>query len=74
MIVEFEDTGEGIREEDLPFIFERFYLTEKGRTKGKSGFGLGLSIVKHIIEQHKGKIDVKSALGKGTTFTISFPI
>lgn len=74
LIVEFKDTGEGIREEDLPFIFERFYLSEKRRTKGKSGFGLGLSIVKHIIEQHTGKIDVKSALGKGTIFTISFPI
>lgn len=74
LIVEFEDTGEGVKEEDLPFIFERFYVSEKGRTKGRSGFGLGLSIVKHIIEQHKGKIDVKSSLGKGTIFTISFPI
>lgn len=68
--IEFEDTGIGIREEDLPFIFERFYVGEKGRGKERAGFGLGLSILKHIIELHKGKIEVKSYPLKGTIFKI----
>jgi len=72
--IEFEDTGVGIKEEDIPYIFERFYVSEKGRTKEKSGFGLGLSIVKHVVELHKGKIEVKSNFGKGTIFIINLPI
>lgn len=73
LLVEFEDTGIGIKEEDLPLIFERFYVSEKGRQKEKSGFGLGLSIVKHIADLHKGKIEVKSQRGKGTYFILYFP-
>lgn len=72
--IEFEDTGMGIKEEDIPFIFERFFVSEKGRTKEKSGFGIGLSIVKHITELHKGKIEVKSQPGRGTSFILSFPL
>lgn len=72
--IEFEDTGTGIKEEDIPFIFERFFVSEKGRTKEKAGFGIGLSIVKHIVGLHKGKIEVKSQLGKGTSFILGFPL
>lgn len=72
--IEFEDTGIGIKEEDIPFIFERFFVSEKGRTKERSGFGIGLSIVKHITELHKGKIEVKSQPGRGTSFILNFPI
>lgn len=69
------DTGPGIPAEDLPHIFERFYRTEKSRTRSKaSGFGLGLSIAYWIIDNHKGKINVESKEGKGTTFTILLPI
>ena len=69
------DTGPGIPAEDLPHIFERFYRTEKSRTRSKtSGFGLGLSIVYWIVHNHSGTIDVDSAAGEGTTFTIILPM
>jgi two-component system, OmpR family, sensor kinase len=69
------DTGPGIPAEDLPHIFERFYRAEKSRTRGKStGFGLGLSITKWIVEHHDGRIDVDSKEGQGTTFAIWLPL
>ncbi|RHW39405.1 HAMP domain-containing protein [Lysinibacillus yapensis] len=72
--VQVADTGEGIPQEDLPFVFERFYKADKARTRSKSGTGLGLSIAKNIIEAHKGHIRVSSVVGKGTTFTFYLPI
>ncbi len=70
-----KDTGSGIPEEDLPFVFERFYKADKARTRGQSGgTGLGLSIAKHLVTAHHGQIQVTSQLGKGTTFTILLPI
>lgn len=69
------DTGPGIPAADLPHIFDRFYRTEKSRTRSKTpGFGLGLSIAYWIIDKHKGKIEVESTEGEGTTFTILLPI
>ena len=69
------DTGPGILAEDLPHIFERFYRAEKSRTRGKStGFGLGLSIAKWIVEHHGGRIEVNSKEGQGTTFAIWLPL
>ena len=69
------DTGPGIPAEDLPHIFERFYRAEKSRTRGKStGFGLGLSITKWIVEHHGGRIEVTSKEGRGTTFAIWLPL
>ncbi len=65
--VEFKDTGEGIKEENLKKIFEPLFTT---RSKG---IGLGMAIVKDIIEKHNGTIDVQSAVGKGTTFTVKLP-
>lgn len=67
------DTGEGIKEADLPFLFERFYKADKSRTRNKSGTGLGLAIAKEIVEAHGGTISVTSHIGKGTTFTIVLP-
>lgn len=69
-----EDTGVGISKEDLPHIFNRFYTTDKSRTKNASGNGLGLSIAKWIIEKHKGIIYVESTLGKGTKINVSLPL
>jgi len=69
------DTGPGIPAEDLPHIFERFYRAEKSRTRGRStGFGLGLSITKWIVDHHGGRIEVDSKDGEGTTFAIWLPV
>jgi signal transduction histidine kinase len=68
------DTGIGIAAEDQVHIFERFYKADKSRTRTKEGSGLGLSIVKKIVDLHKGTIDLESALGEGATFTVILPI
>lgn len=71
--MKFEDDGIGISEKDLPYIFERFYKAEKSRNSSVSGSGIGLSIVKSIVDMHNGKIAVESELNKGTIFTITLP-
>ncbi|SET89247.1 two-component system, OmpR family, sensor histidine kinase ResE [Salinibacillus kushneri] len=70
-----KDSGSGIPEEDLPFVFERFYKSDKSRVKrkGSNGTGLGLAIVKNIVEAHKGSIDVHSKQNEGTTFIFVIP-
>jgi signal transduction histidine kinase len=72
-IVKVSDTGEGIEPEDLPHIFERFYRANHGRTRDRAGSGLGLSIAQSIIQEHRGRIEVESTPGKGSTFTIRMP-
>jgi signal transduction histidine kinase len=67
------DTGEGISEEDLPHVFERFYRGEKSRSRSKGGAGLGLAIAKGIVEAHGGTIEVTSRVGSGSTFTFTLP-
>lgn len=71
--IEIRDNGIGIPEDDVPFIFERFYKADKARTRSKSGTGLGLAISKNIIEAHQGDISVKSQVGQGCTFIIELP-
>lgn len=73
MTMEVRDTGSGIPEEDLPFVFERFYKADKARTRGRAGTGLGLAIAKNIIEAHHGHISVQSKLTNGTTFSFFLP-
>ncbi len=70
---EVKDSGTGIPEEDLPFVFERFYKADKARTRGRAGTGLGLAIAKNIVESHGGQIYVHSILNKGTTFSFFLP-
>jgi two-component system sensor histidine kinase BaeS len=65
--VAITDTGTGIKQKDVPFIFERFYRDYEG------GLGIGLAITKELVEAHKGKIEVETEEGKGSTFTVSLP-
>lgn len=74
LIIEVVDTGIGISEEDQERVFERFYKVDKSRSKNPNSTGLGLSIVKHIVELYNGSIKVESTLGEGTVFKIRLPI
>ena len=71
ILVEVADTGIGIREEDLPRVFERFYRVDKSRSRHAGGSGLGLAICKHIVETHGQTINVRSTYGEGSTFSFT---
>ncbi len=71
--VSVKDQGEGIKQEDLPFIFERFYQGDKSRSEKDRSIGIGLTIVKKIVESHQGKLEVFSKQGEGSEFIISLP-
>jgi len=76
VVLSIQDTGVGISNEDLPHIWDRFFQsrTYKKSLTNRQGSGLGLVIVKQLVEHHQGKIDVNSQLGQGTTFTLTFPL
>ncbi len=73
LVIEVRDTGIGIAKVDLPRVFERFYKSDRARTRGRGGTGLGLAIARHIVEAHGGRIWVKSKEGKGSRFFFSLP-
>ncbi|WP_339061177.1 HAMP domain-containing histidine kinase [Tepidibacillus marianensis] len=72
--IEIIDHGIGIPENDLPFIFHRFYRVDKARTRKEGGNGLGLAIAKQYIEKYQGEVQVKSLVGEGTTIILKFPV
>ena len=68
------DQGEGIAPEQIPHLTRRFYRTDPGRSRASGGTGLGLAIVKHIVERHRGRLDITSQLGKGTRVVVRLPL
>jgi len=68
-----QDKGEGIAPEHIARLTERFYRIDKGRSRDKGGTGLGLAIVKHILMRHRGRLQIDSVLGEGSTFAVVLP-
>ena len=68
-----DDHGDGISKEALPHLFEKFYR-EPSHGGAVQGVGLGLSLVRHIMDEHGGRVDVRSVQGKGSSFTLFFPV
>ena len=68
------DRGEGIAPEQIPHLTRRFYRTDPGRSRASGGTGLGLAIVKHIVERHRGRLDITSQLGEGTRVVVRIPL
>jgi two-component system phosphate regulon sensor histidine kinase PhoR len=73
IVVTVTDQGDGIAPEHLPRLTERFYRVDPGRSRSLGGTGLGLAIVKHIVERHRGRLDIASRPGVGTTVTVTLP-
>jgi two-component system phosphate regulon sensor histidine kinase PhoR len=74
LVFEVRDEGEGIAREHLPRLTERFYRVDAGRSRDMGGTGLGLAIVKHIVNRHRGTLDIESEPGKGSTFAVYLPV
>jgi signal transduction histidine kinase len=72
--IEVGDTGPGVTEEDMPLLFDRFFRSHEARKTARDGAGLGLSIVKSIADSHRGRVDVYSKVGEGTTFRVWLPL
>ena len=73
-VLTVEDRGEGVGPEHLPHLTRRFYRTDPGRSRAAGGTGLGLAIVKHIVERHRGRLDIASQPGVGTTVSVRIPL
>jgi two-component system phosphate regulon sensor histidine kinase PhoR len=68
------DHGAGISRDHLPRVTERFYRVDAARSRESGGTGLGLAIVKHIVERHRGSLEIKSTVGVGTTVSVRLPV
>jgi signal transduction histidine kinase len=73
-LIEVNDTGIGIKEEDFEKVFKRFYRVDEARSRDSGGSGLGLSIIKNVVKKHQGSIELTSEIDKGSTFTIRLPL
>ncbi|HUX75908.1 MAG TPA: HAMP domain-containing sensor histidine kinase [Anaerolineae bacterium] len=74
LVTTVRDTGIGIAPDDLARIFEEFYRTKAAKAFSQMGTGLGLALVKRIVETYHGQIDLQSTVGKGSTFTVTLPV
>lgn len=74
VIVQVSDTGPGIAPEDLPHIFDRFYRTDRARSRATGGSGLGLAIVRSLVALHGGTVRAESRVGEGSRFTVTLPV
>jgi len=74
LAISIRDQGQGIAREHIPRLTERFYRVDSARSREMGGTGLGLAIVKHIVNRHRGKLEIQSVLGEGSTFTIYLPM
>jgi signal transduction histidine kinase len=73
VFITVSDSGEGIPEEEIPRLFDRFFRSDRARAQGEAGFGLGLAIAKAIVDSMGGTIGVESVVGQGTMFTVELP-
>jgi len=73
-VLEVADTGIGIPQDQLDRVFERFYQVDGSMSRRYGGTGLGLAMIKEIVEAHKGQVTVRSSMGEGSTFRITLPI
>ena len=73
-VLKVRDHGDGIPSEHIPHLTRRFYRVDPGRSKATGGTGLGLAIVKHIVERHRGRLDIASRVGDGTIITVKIPL
>ncbi len=73
-VVSVKDYGPGIAPEHLPRLTERFYRVDVVESRAQGGTGLGLALVKHILQRHRGRLSIESVLGSGATFTVRLPI
>ena len=73
LAVAVADEGDGIPAAHLPRLTERFYRVDAARSRQLGGTGLGLAIVKHVVNRHRGRLDIQSTPGKGSTFTVTLP-
>ena len=73
-MVTVRDYGVGIPPEHLPRLTERFYRIDVGHSRAEGGTGLGLALVKHIVNRHRGRLQIESTLGQGATFTVRLPL
>lgn len=73
LVFEVQDTGIGIAPQHIPRLTERFYRVDVGRSRSRGGTGLGLAIVKHVLLRHQGRLEIESALGRGSVFRCIFP-
>lgn len=74
VVVEVADTGKGIDAADLPYVFDRFYRADKSRNRASGGSGIGLALVKQLVDAHKGRVWVESEPGAGATFAVALPL